>query len=49
MDTTLPETLIVYNWQYYMAPEVLKAFEKRHGVKVKESLLRQCLGHRPRR
>jgi spermidine/putrescine transport system substrate-binding protein len=37
LDTTLPETLVVHNWEYYMAPKVLKEFEKRHGVQVKES------------
>lgn len=36
IDTTLPKTLVVYNWEYYMSPKVLKEFEKRHGVKVKE-------------
>lgn len=36
MDTTLPETLVVYNWQYYMSPKVLKEFHTQTGVKVKE-------------
>ena len=38
MDTTLPASLIFYNWTEYTSPAVLKKFEKEHGVKVQLKL-----------
>ena len=37
MDTTLPESITLYNWSDYMSPQCLKDFEKEYGVKVKET------------
>jgi spermidine/putrescine-binding protein len=34
MDTTLPQQITLFNWEFYAAPKVLKDFETRHGVKV---------------
>lgn len=34
MDTTLPQQITLYNWEFYISPKVLKDFEKLHGVKV---------------
>ena len=35
LDTTLPATLQIFNWENYTSPIVLKEFEKKHGVKCK--------------
>jgi spermidine/putrescine transport system substrate-binding protein len=35
--SSLPETLYLYNWTGYEPPAVLKGFEKKYGVKVKET------------
>lgn len=35
MDTTLPTTLQLFNWEAYVSPQALKEFEKRHGVRCK--------------
>jgi spermidine/putrescine transport system substrate-binding protein len=37
MDTTLPESITLFNWSDYMSPQCLKDFEAEYGVKVKES------------
>ena len=37
LDTTLPEKLFLFNWAEYMAPEVVKSFEKEYGIKVVET------------
>ena len=37
MDTTLPESITLFNWSDYMAPQCLKDFEDEYGVKVKET------------
>ena len=37
MSQDLPEQLLVYNWEEYMAPEVLKSFEKKTGIKCVET------------
>ena len=37
MDTTLPESITLFNWSDYMAPQCLKDFESEYGVKVKET------------
>jgi spermidine/putrescine transport system substrate-binding protein len=34
LDTTLPAELKVLNWTDYIAPQTLKQFEAKHGVKV---------------
>ena len=36
MDTTLPQQITLYNWEFYSSPKALKGFEKLHGVKVVE-------------
>ena len=36
MDTTLPESITLFNWSDYMSPQVLKDFEDTYGVKVRE-------------
>lgn len=38
MDTTLPASLIFYNWTEYTSPGVMKELEKEHGVKVQLKL-----------
>jgi spermidine/putrescine transport system substrate-binding protein len=35
MDTTLPDELVIYNWQYYMSPKALKGFEKQTGMRCR--------------
>lgn len=37
MDTTLPESITLFNWSDYMSPQCFKDFEKAYGVKVKET------------
>ena len=37
MDTTLPDELVLYNWAEYIAPETVKGFEQKYGIKVKET------------
>lgn len=37
MDTTLPESITIFNWSDYMSPHCLRDFEKEYGVKVKEA------------
>jgi spermidine/putrescine transport system substrate-binding protein len=37
LDTTLPSTLHLYNWADYTAPVVVSKFEKKYGVKVKQT------------
>jgi spermidine/putrescine transport system substrate-binding protein len=37
MDTTLPESITLFNWSDYMSPQCLKDFEAEYGVKVKET------------
>jgi spermidine/putrescine transport system substrate-binding protein len=37
MDTTLPESLALYNWVEYISPEALKGFEEKYGIKVEQS------------
>lgn len=37
MDTTLPESITIFNWSDYMSPNCLRDFEKEYGVKVKEA------------
>ena len=37
MDTTLPESITLYNWSDYMSPKCLTDFEDTYGVKVKEA------------
>lgn len=35
MDETIPDEIVVFNWADYVAPSVLKGFEKEYGIKVK--------------
>lgn len=35
MDETVPEEIVLFNWADYVAPSVLKGFEKETGIKVK--------------
>jgi spermidine/putrescine transport system substrate-binding protein len=37
MDTTLPESITLFNWSDYMSPQCLVDFEDTYGVKVKEA------------
>jgi len=37
METTLPSQINLFNWSDYMAPQCLKDFESKYGVKVKET------------
>lgn len=35
MDETVPEEIVLFNWADYVAPSVLKSFEKETGITVK--------------
>jgi spermidine/putrescine transport system substrate-binding protein len=36
LDTSLPESITLFNWSAYMSPKVIKGFEAETGVKVKQ-------------
>ncbi len=35
MDETVPDEIVLFNWADYVAPSVLRGFQKEHGIKVK--------------
>lgn len=35
MDETVPDEIVLFNWADYVAPSVLKGFEKEYGIKVR--------------
>lgn len=37
LDTTKPESILLYNWAEYMAPDLPKKFEEETGIEVKEA------------